>query len=282
MSPVSGALDALRQPEYVGENRCMPCTIVNVLIAVVLATLAWHLLAPIASVVVLVVSLAAIGLRGYLVPGTPALTTRYLPDRVLALFEKAPATQSATTPADEAAADSPGGGATDLDVEAVLVESGILAPCRDRDDLCLVDEFRSAWRDAMTQVSDEDATAAAVAALLDVDEHSLELTDRGQGAFVATYDGRHAGQWESHAALVADAAAADLVAARDPDWEHRAIEARGELLGGLRLFLDRCPDCGGDVTFGRETVESCCRSRSVAAVSCESCDARLFEADIAD
>lgn len=279
MSPVSGALDTLRQPEYVGENRCMPCTIVNVLIAVVLAALTWHLVAPIASVVVLVASLAAIGLRGYLVPGTPTLTTRYLPDRVLALFEKAPATHSATAPADGATADPPESGAADLDVEAVLVETGILTQCADRDDLCLADDFRRAWRDAMTTVSDGDATTVAVASLLDVDESNLELSDRGGGAFVARYDGRYAGQWESRAALVADAAAADLVAARDPDWNDRPIEARGELLGGLRLFLERCPDCGGDVTFGRETVESCCRSREVVAVSCNTCGSRLFEAD---
>ena len=43
----------------------------------------------------LVVALAAIWLRGYLVPGTPELTKRYLPERALALFGKAPAATGA-------------------------------------------------------------------------------------------------------------------------------------------------------------------------------------------
>lgn len=271
MSSVTAALDAVRQPEYVGENRCVPCTIVNAVIALVLAATAWLLLDPIAALGVLVVAAAAIGLRGYLVPGTPTLTKRYLPDRVLAMFDKAPETTGAVTTEDGAPAE--------VDVEQVLLSTGILAPCADVDDLCLAEPFRAAWRDEMTAVRDEDATPTAVADLLDVDADGLEIRERGPDAFVATYDGVRVGQWESHAALIADAAAADLVAARDDEWQRRPIAARGELLGGLRLFLEACPDCGGDVSLGRETVESCCRSRDVVAVSCADCGARLFEAD---
>lgn len=272
MSSVSPVLDAVRQPEYVGENRCVPCTIVNSVIAVAIAALAWWFVAPVAGIVVLVVSAVAIGLRGYLVPGTPALTKRYLPDRVLAVFDKAPATASDATGVDTEAP-------VEVDIESVLVTAGILTPCDDVDDLCVGDAFRAEWRDAMDAVRDEDATPRAVADLLDVDETGLQLQDRGEAAFVATYDGVRVGQWESRAALIADAAAADLVAARDDDWDDRPVAARGELLGGLRLFLEECPDCGGDVSFGRETVESCCRSREVVAVSCTDCGARLFEAD---
>ena len=32
-------LDTFRQPEYTGDNRCIPCTVVNVAIAAVLAAL---------------------------------------------------------------------------------------------------------------------------------------------------------------------------------------------------------------------------------------------------
>jgi hypothetical protein len=49
------------------------------------------------------------------------------------------------------------------------------------------------------------------------------------------------------------------------------------LLGALRLFIDRCPACGGQPAFGTETVESCCTSHDVAAVSCADCGVRLFE-----
>lgn len=301
MSSVSAALDAVRRPEYTGENRCIPCTAVNSVIAVALAAVAWVYVAPALGIAVLAVSASAIALRGYLVPGTPTLTKRYLPDRILALFDKAPdSATSGATGVGERDADGP----PEVDVEGVLVTTGILQPCADRDDLCLEDGFHETWREQMEAIgagsgggSEEgsggggsdggaqggtgtgDATAAAVADLLDVDVDALDLRDRGQRAFIATYDGVQVGQWESRAALVADAAAAPLVSARDPKWTDRPVAARGELLGGLRLFLESCPECGGPVTFGRETVESCCRSREVVAVSCDSCGARLFEAD---
>lgn len=294
MSPVSAALDAIRQDEYVGENRCVPCTVVNAAIALGLAAVAWVVLAPAVGLLVLAASAAAIGLRGYLVPGTPSLTKRYLPDRVLARFDKAPVSGP---PSGSGGA----GGADGVDVERVLVETGILTPCADEDDLCLDDGFRAAWRSAMDEVdagrgstpdtdaedatttadttTTDDPTVGAVARLLDVDAAALSLRERGPNALVATHDGDRVAQWESRAALVADAAAADLVAERDPEWASRSVSARGEVLGGLRLFLETCPACGGPVTLGRETVESCCRSREVVAVACDDCESRLFEAD---
>ena len=41
--------------------------------------------------------------------------------------------------------------------------------------------------------------------------------------------------------------------------------------------VDTCPECGGIPEFGTDTVESCCSTHQVAAVSCTDCDARLFE-----
>ncbi len=82
-------LERFREPEYTGENRCVPCTVINSVLAVVLTLIA-SALGPVAALVVLVGSAASIYYRGYLVPGTPELTQRYLPDRVLALFGKTP------------------------------------------------------------------------------------------------------------------------------------------------------------------------------------------------
>ncbi|MFW5964720.1 MAG: hypothetical protein ACOCQM_07620 [Natronomonas sp.] len=84
----SDFLERLEQPEYTGENRCTPCTILNLLIVAGVAALvgrrnrALGLLTFVGSVVL-------ISLRGYLVPGTPELTKRYLPQSVLAAFDKA-------------------------------------------------------------------------------------------------------------------------------------------------------------------------------------------------
>ena len=81
--------DRIREPEYTGANRCVPCTVLNGILALAL-TAAAAVFGPVAAAVVLVASLGSIYYRGYLVPGTPELTKRYLPDRVLRLFGKAP------------------------------------------------------------------------------------------------------------------------------------------------------------------------------------------------
>ncbi|GAB3032824.1 hypothetical protein GCM10025298_22210 [Natronobiforma cellulositropha] len=88
-SGLSRVYERVHQPEYTGENRCIPCTSVNVVIALVVAggIALWN--RPIA-LVAFVLSLAAIYVRGYLVPGTPTLTKRYFPDWLLAKFDKEP------------------------------------------------------------------------------------------------------------------------------------------------------------------------------------------------
>lgn len=82
-------LERLKRPEYTGENRCMPCTVLNVAIAGVL-TLVAAVLGPISALAVFGASMVSIYYRGYLIPGTPELTQRYLPDPVLAAFGKTP------------------------------------------------------------------------------------------------------------------------------------------------------------------------------------------------
>jgi|AntDeeMetagen134_2_1112570.scaffolds.fasta_scaffold00809_4 hypothetical protein len=64
-------IDKLRQPEYTGENRCTPCTAVNVAIATAGGTLVAKAKSPVLGTAAFGVSLGTIYLRGYLVPGTP-------------------------------------------------------------------------------------------------------------------------------------------------------------------------------------------------------------------
>lgn len=273
-APMAADLDRIRQPEYIGENRCIPCTLVNVAIAVVLAavvagagvTAGLTAIGAGAAGALLVASLAAIYLRGYLVPGTPTLTKRYLPERVLARFDKAELDE----PTDESVASE------DVDPEETLLAGGVVAPCEDVDDLCLDSTFRAGWREAMGM--DAGDRRSALAAQLDVDADELRIDEHG-AAFVAYHDGYRVGQWESRAALVADLAAAETLPAWVDEWDDLSVGARSQLLAGLRIFLEECPDCGGEVTAGRETVESCCRSREVVAAGCRDCDARLLEVD---
>ncbi|WP_254525452.1 hypothetical protein [Natrinema caseinilyticum] len=82
-------VDDLKQPEYTGENRCEPCTVLNLLIVAVIGSVVARK-SRLGGAVAVGVSIALIYLRGYLVPGTPTLTKRYLPPEVLRWFGKEP------------------------------------------------------------------------------------------------------------------------------------------------------------------------------------------------
>ena len=316
MSSGTGPIDRLRRPQYTGENRCTPCTAVNLVVATVLSVAVWVAVPPPAGLAlgaaVLVASLGAIYLRGYLVPGTPWFTKTYFPDWLLRAFEKEPAaTPSGTTAAaSETAGAPPGsaaaspagaaGGRADgqargefdveavlfdagegpvperFDVEAALADGGVIEECADVEDLCLTPAFQSAWRERVAEFEDGDLSRLELASVLDVEADRLEVREFGD-AFVAHVDGEHAGQWESRAAFLADVAAARELSGRLEGWDDWNVDIRGRVLTGVRLFVETCPDCGGPVTVEEDVVESCCRSIDVAAGSCAECGARLFE-----
>jgi hypothetical protein len=246
----------LKDPEYTGENRCRPCTAVNLLIAAGASAVAW-VLTPLAAVAVAAASLSAIYLKGYLVPGTPTLTKRYLPERVLRLFDKAPSQSR-----------------EDVDVRRFLLDAGVVR--EGGSDLELDPGFEAAWRDCTAAELTDGDERERLADLLGVGVDDLEVVDHGD-AFVVRSDGLRVGQWESRPAFAADMAAADVLDARCLAWSSLSMGARSEVLGALRLFLERCPACDAPVTLDREVVESCCRSIDVVAATCQGCGARLFE-----
>jgi hypothetical protein len=250
----------------------MPCTVLNTVIAVALAAAvgAGSYLAAQPAIgvgaggAVLAVSLTAIYFRGYLVPGTPALTKQYLPRRVLAWFGKAPELTTIDT---------------DLDPEQALVSAGALEPCPAQDDLCLSEEFRSVWYNEIDRLDSANAGRERLLDVLGRQRGSVEFEDHGD-AFRARIDGTVVGRWESEAAFLADVAAAEELDARIDNWGALDGEERSQLLSGLQIFIDSCPACRGTPTFGTDTVESCCSTHEVAAVSCEDCGARLFESAV--
>lgn len=259
-------VDRFRRPEYTGENRCTPCTIVNVAIAAVASIVLGLVWAPLV-VVSFALFVAVIYTRGYLVPGTPTLTKTYFPDSVLRWFDKEPEPTFAVDIDEE----------TDLDVEAVLQDTGALEPCDDVEDLCLTPEFESAWTDAIER-TDESAMRNRLASIIGVEQSRISTTQAGDW-FVARLDGDQIGRWESQAALVADMAADVALADRVTDWEALSPDYRSALARGLRIYLERCPDCGGTVAFGEETRSSCCRSWGVLVTRCEDCDTVLFQVE---
>jgi len=275
-------LDRVRRPEYTGENRCVPCTAVNTVIAVgvsvavgyVATTAAGSFVGPIVGSIAFTLCVAAIYLRGYLVPGTPTLTKRYFPDRVLAWFDKAE-TGRETGAVTEEETDAP-----DIDVEGELVAAGILEE-KPGGDLGLTAAFAEDFREQVQRERDADADREAVADIVGIDPADLEFDEYGD-AFVAHSGGRTVGRWESQAAFLADVAAGRVLPDYYDDWAITSAAGRGQLLAGLRLFVERCPACDGQVRFGQEVVESCCRTVDVVAVTCDDCEARLFEVEASD
>lgn len=267
--PVLDAVERVRRPEYTGENRCIPCTVANVAIATVLS-LGAGLVAPPLGLAVLALSLAAIWLRGYLVPGTPELTKRYFPDWLLAVFD--------THERPAAEVDNEG-----FDAQAYLVAAGLVVDDPEAPDVVLDPGFAAAWSErAAVLAADEDRRpgVAELSALVDVSPDRLDVESIGTHSIVAYANDEYIGQWESRAAYAAEMAAATELDERHPAWRDLPLAYRSQVLAALRLFVERCPDCGGRVALGDEVVTSCCRSWNVVAATCRDCGARLLEVDI--
>ena len=280
-----GPIERLRKPEYTGENRCMPCTVVNTVIALLAAVAVgvvfFAFASPAASagaaLVVFGLSAASIYLRGYLVPGTPELTKRYFPPWLLRAFGKETEPPTGTTTQTRFRGNDPAG---EFDTESELMGAGALEECQTGDDLCLTEDFREAWHAEMERVSNgKGESRDALFDLIGFEHTDISLAEFENG-FRARAEGTTVGVWESEAAYEADLAGARVLSETYYGWDELSSEERGRLLTGLRIFLDMCPECGGRPEFGAETVESCCSMREVAAVSCTDCGSRLFESPV--
>jgi len=284
-------LDRIRQPEYTGENRCTPCTVLNVGIAVAASAVAGVVAARATGEAVgsgvaaalLVGCLGTIYLRGYLVPGTPTLTKRYLPDRVLALFDKHPVGDDQFAEQEAAGVDRTERDRRDdrernaVDPEQFLLDSRVVAPCEREDDLCLSDEFAARLEEHTDQLRETPPDAAAVASLFDADPESVTRRDKSE--FPAFEVRQRLRRWPADGALVADIAADRALREQTDDWTRVPREQRLKMLESLRSFRETCPLCAGRVELGTETVESCCRSYEVATASCQECGETLLEFD---
>lgn len=257
-------LDAVRRPEYTGERRCWPCTIVNAAVVAV-ASAAVLVASPLAAAVVAVVGGAAIALRGYVVPYTP----RFAPELAAALpgdlFHR-----------DAGQSDSLGDGVDGEAVLDALVDAGVVVP--EGEQLFLDDEFRASWRGEIAALREMDDDALATA----VDDAAVRTDGarvdgrRGRPTVVLEADtGKTVDQRRlSYPVALAEAGAARALADRLPDPELRAAAAEP-----LRTFLEECPACGGDV---EETTEAnCCggpshpREGPRDVLACADCGERL-------
>jgi len=280
------AFEQYRQPEYTGENRCLPCTAVNVGIAFVLAVLVSVVGTPLLGLLALGGSLLAIYLRGYLVPGTPELTKQYLPDWLLAKFDKAegpPVESEPTLPEEERAETGEADEASETestdepaDPEELLFEMNAVEETEDGEDIELTDAFADELFAAADELrEDEDARTAAIAGLLGVDVETATIHQEVHGpALYVDTDRVH--RWPSEAALLSDACAHRVLSERER-WAEIPPQQRQGITRALRSFLSTCPVCGGEVGLTEDTVSSCCRYWDVFAIRCADCEAHFLE-----
>jgi hypothetical protein len=253
---LSSLVTRLRDPVYTGPNRCWPCSVANVAL-VALVAVAAGVVAPAAGVAVGMVGVAAVWLRGYVVPGTPALTRRYLPASVRAWVGKAPTRRppDAAAPADR------------------LTELGVLRSDGPR----LAPGFRDPWgTTASALAGDGRAIRRAAAEALSSPSAGVTLDD-GDGGVTLTVDGEWIGQWPSRTALVADLATELTLAGSG--WAGLERPERADLAARIRALAERCPVCDAATTVSEDTVDSCCGPTAVVAVTCPGCAVRLAEFD---
>jgi len=134
-------------------------------------------------------------------------------------------------------------------------------------DLTLTDDFRTVWRRRIEHVRERDLIEL-LALLLDADPDELTL-DADDSGVTVTRAGHTVGEWPSEAAIIADVAAFFALGDQLPEWDDLDGDQRDELVARLRVFLNACPSCGGELT--EEISEE-----SVPKVVCMACGARLF------
>lgn len=261
-----GVLRRFRQPEYTGENRCRPCTVLNTGIAVVLGAAVALVSIPV-GIVVFVASVAAIAVRGYLVPGTPTLV-QYLPDRV----------HDAIGPGHDTGSDDEMSFDDSFDVEETLTSTGIIRECEDVDDLCLTESYRRAFHEQLDELAEASVQRERLAESLSVPAEDITF-DESAGRLDVFVEDVRAGGWRSRAAFLADLANQRLLESRlGGRWEALSSGHRTQLLVALRTFVETCPVCGGDVVPDEDVVRTCCRDDVVSVTTtCVDCDATVFK-----
>ncbi|RKD94845.1 hypothetical protein [Halopiger aswanensis] len=272
------ALERLRQPEYTGENRCLPCTVANVAIAFAIAV-GIAVASPLAGVLAFGCCLAIIAIRGYLIPGTPTLTQRYLPERVLRAFGKASDERPTVETADLEDA-----------LEALVAADVVARGASSRSSteaIRLTPQFRRRWDDRLERfgpgesaksagqrgtdpTAERTPDATAVAEFVNLEPDAVR--QRGETTF--ELEGSRRRRWESAAALAADIAADRELRNRLEGWADLEVDDRQDVLTGLRLLRERCPapPCDGRLTATRDRLEHCCRRTQIGLeVTCEDC-----------
>jgi hypothetical protein len=275
MVGIADVVERLRQPEYRGANRCAPCTAVNLLIAAAIASMI-AVLTPFLAIATFVVFVAIIYLRGYLVPGTPTLTKRYLPASVLRLFDKQSSIEHSVNVEQTKPADSETAGSDNAGTAESLAAAGVIGQIG-TDDIDLIPTFRGEWRERVRARREHAPEAEDLRAMFNAED----VSRHGKQFFVV--DGNVSVRWESEAALVADIAAVSILENCLNDWATLDRDRQRSVLSGLRLCLEQCPSCDGSVDVTKDRVDPCCQNPHLIVDSvCENCGTALANVAVVD
>jgi hypothetical protein len=270
----------LRRPEYTGENRCWPCTALNVALVVV-ASAGVGVVAPALGAVAFGVGLALVALRGYVVPYTPRFAPRVVAALPWSVDVGHPHRADGGRQSGSLAGDA-------VDGEALLgrlVDAGVVT-ADESGDLFLADGVRRTWEAGMARLRDvsdgELAAATASAAPFPAegrteDEWVVVTRTADDRAAPGAADGEAGDEvWISRPHAVSDTPAVAALGDRvDAETAARAATP-------LRLFLETCPACGGGVE--ETVVRDCCGGTAgvyddpeTPVLACTDCEAVLFE-----
>ena len=273
----SSLVSQLRRPEHTGRNRCWPCTVVNVALVgaggVALAALA----SPIVGAAAAVVGLAAVWVRGYLIPGTP----RFAPPLVAAI----PGGDRLFHGSGTATRDDPpeaGGSIADeaeFDVGAGLLERLVAQGVLEADAEAVVptpayDERWHAEMDRLRELDTGELAAAAGAVSPAAEARAVHADDewvalRPDGG--STVDETWLPRPVAIAEVAGYRAAGDFL---DDDATRLAAAETN------RMFLTTCPDCGTALEQGVDMP--CCGGHTgpgeapAETLVCPACEVRLF------
>nr|WP_120245242.1 hypothetical protein [Halopiger aswanensis] len=281
-------IERLRRPAYTGANRCLPCTVLNVVLVAAVAIGLVIVDRPVVATGAVLVGAAAIWLRGYAVPYTPRVGPRLaarLPGDPFGHRNSAtPQPTSGLADGTDAETTQPTGD----EVVTALLEAGVVVPIPAADDgddtdadvapeLTLADSFREDWRAEMDRLRDRDLEAlAAIAADLTGPSVTTRTSRKFRTEAVVLEGDEATG---GVASLTRPIAVAELAAARALEsWiDDPAIR----LAAGrpLRSLLASCPRCERDLTI---TQSSCCGEVTPIGETppeklvCPDCDVRYF------
>jgi hypothetical protein len=281
------ALSRLRRPEYTGENRCWPCTVLNVAL-VALGSVAVGLLSPVLGALSLLCGLVLVALRGYVVPYTPEFAPRLaraLPVDVGFETHRTDGGRASKSESESLTGDEEVDGET---LVRRLAEAGLVT-ADESGELFLAEGTRRTWEAGMRRlrdVSDGELAASTASAAPFPAEGRVEgdwvvvtrtAGPSGGDAGDANDDGDAGDEvWLSRAHAIADTAAVATMA--------DAVDARTAAQAAMpfRLFLETCPLCGGDT---EETVaRECCGGTQgiydnpeTPILACADCGEPLYE-----